>query len=50
MGRASSTNEEKMNAHRILVGQPEGKRQLGRPLRRWVENIKMDGTGWYGLD
>jgi hypothetical protein len=33
---------EKMNAYRILVGKPEGKRPLGRPRRRWIENIKMD--------
>jgi hypothetical protein len=33
---------EKMNAYQILVGKPEGKRQLGRPRRRWVGNIKMD--------
>jgi hypothetical protein len=33
---------EKMNAYRILVGQPEGKRPLGRPRRRWVDNIKLD--------
>jgi hypothetical protein len=33
---------ETMNAYRILVGKPEGKRPLGRPRRRWVENIKMD--------
>jgi hypothetical protein len=33
---------EKRNAHRILVGNPEGKRPLGRPRRRWMENIKMD--------
>jgi hypothetical protein len=31
-----------MNAYRILVGKPEGKRPLGRPRRRWVGNIKMD--------
>jgi hypothetical protein len=31
-----------MNACRILVGKPEGKRPLGRPRRRWVDNIKMD--------
>jgi hypothetical protein len=30
------------NAHRIFVGRPEGKRPLGRPRRRWVDNIKMD--------
>jgi hypothetical protein len=37
---------EKMNAYRILVGKPEGKRPLGRPRRRW----RQDGMGWYGLD
>jgi hypothetical protein len=30
------------NAYWILVGKPEGKRQLGRLRRRWVDNIKMD--------
>jgi hypothetical protein len=30
------------NAYRILVGKPEGKRSLGRPRHRWVDNIKMD--------
>jgi hypothetical protein len=34
--------EEKRNAYRILVGKSEGKRSLGRPRRRWVDNIKMD--------
>jgi hypothetical protein len=33
---------EKRNAYRILVGKPEDKRSLGRPRRRWVNNIKMD--------
>jgi hypothetical protein len=33
---------EKRNAYRILVGNPEGKRPLGRPRRRSVDNIKMD--------
>jgi hypothetical protein len=33
---------EKRNACRILVVKPEGKRLLGRPRRRWVDNIKMD--------
>jgi hypothetical protein len=32
---------KKRNAYRILVGKPEGKRPLGRPRRRWVDNIKM---------
>jgi hypothetical protein len=35
---------EKRNAYRILVGKPESKRQLGRPRRSWVDNIKMDLT------
>jgi hypothetical protein len=33
---------EKRNAYRILVVKPEGKRPLGRPRHRWVDNIKMD--------
>jgi hypothetical protein len=33
---------EKRNACRIMVGRPEGKRQVGRPRRRWMGNIKMD--------
>jgi hypothetical protein len=33
---------EKRNACRLLVGKPEGKRPLGRPRRRWVDNIRMD--------
>jgi hypothetical protein len=33
---------EKRNAYRLLVGKPEGKRPLGRPRRRWVDNIRMD--------
>jgi hypothetical protein len=43
---------EKRNAYRILVGKPEGKRPLGRPRRRWVDNIKIDlrELGWYALD
>jgi hypothetical protein len=43
---------EKRNAYRILLGKPEGKRPLGRPRRRWVDNIKMDlrEIGWDGLN
>jgi hypothetical protein len=43
---------EKRNAYRILVGNPEGKRTLGRPRRGWMDNIKMDlrGVGWDGGD
>jgi hypothetical protein len=33
---------EKRNAYRILVGKPKGKRPLGRPRRRWEDNIQMD--------
>jgi hypothetical protein len=33
---------KKRDAYRLLVGKPEGKRPLGRPRRRWVDNIKMD--------
>jgi hypothetical protein len=32
---------EKRNVYRLLVGKPEGKRPLGRPRRRWMDNIKM---------
>jgi hypothetical protein len=50
MGRACSTNWEKRNSFRILVGNPERKRPQGRPRRRWVDNIKMDlrEIGWDG--
>jgi hypothetical protein len=43
---------ERRNAYRILVGKPEGKRPLGRPSRRRVDNIKMHLTevGWDGRD
>jgi len=33
---------EERGVHRILVGTPEGKRPMGRPRRRWVDNIRMD--------
>jgi hypothetical protein len=45
----------KRNVYRLLVGKPEGKRRLGRPRRRWMDNIKMDlleieccGLDWFG--
>jgi hypothetical protein len=43
---------EKRNAYRILVGKPEGKRPLGRPRCRWVDNIKIDlrEIGCDGMD
>jgi hypothetical protein len=39
---------EKRNAYRLLVGKPEGKRPVGRPRRRWADNIKIDllEIGW----
>jgi hypothetical protein len=43
---------EKRNAYRILVGKPEGRRALGRPRCRWVDNIKIDlrEIGWDVVD
>jgi hypothetical protein len=43
---------EKRNVYRILVGKPEGKRPLGRPRRRWVNNIKIGlrEIEWCGMD
>jgi hypothetical protein len=47
---------EKRNAYRLLVGKPEGKSPLGRPRRRWVDNIRMGleeviwgDVDWIGL-
>jgi hypothetical protein len=47
---------ERRMAYRVLVGKPEGKRPLGRPKRRWVNNIKMNlreigcgGVDWIDL-
>jgi hypothetical protein len=52
MGRACSMNGEKRNAYRILVRKLEGRRPLGRPRHRRVDNIKMDlrEIGWDGMD
>jgi hypothetical protein len=59
MDRACSINwgrrgkrRKKKNAYRILVGKPEGTILLGRPRRRWVNNIKTDlrEIGWNGID
>jgi hypothetical protein len=48
--------EEERGVCRVLVGKPEGKRPLGRPRRRWEDNIRMDlqevvfgGKDWIGL-
>jgi hypothetical protein len=50
---------EGRGVYRVLVGRPEGKRPLGRPRRRWEDNIKLDlselgtdgrtGFGWLGI-
>jgi hypothetical protein len=47
---------EEREVHRVLVGKPDGKRPLGRPRRRWEDNIKMDlqevgfgGMNWTDL-
>jgi hypothetical protein len=52
MGRACSMNVEKRNAYRILLGKSHRKRPLGRPRRRWVDNIKMvlRKIEWDGMD
>jgi hypothetical protein len=52
MGRVCSTNGEKMIAYGILVGKPEGKRPLGRPRCRCLDNINMDlrEIEWGGMD
>jgi hypothetical protein len=48
MGRACSTKGEKRNAYRLLVGNPEGNRPLGRPRYRWMELGRH--IGWGGVD
>jgi hypothetical protein len=42
MGSARGTLGERRNAYRVLVRNPEGRRQLGRLRRRWEDNIKLD--------
>ena len=57
MGGTCGAYGEGKVVHRVLIGKPEGKRPLGRPRRRWEDNIKMDlgkwkrviGTGWSWL-
>jgi len=53
MGEACGAPGVGRGVHRVLVEKPEGKRPLGRPRRRWEENIKMYlqevGTGWSWL-
>jgi hypothetical protein len=42
----------KRNAYRLVMGKPEGKEPLGKPRRRWVDNIRMDlgEVGWSNVD
>ena len=49
---ACSTYEERRGVYRVLAGKPEGNRPLGRPRRRWEDNIKMDlqEVGCGGMD
>jgi hypothetical protein len=56
MGGACSADGEQRGVYRVLVRKPEGKRSLGRPRRRWEDNIRMDlqevgcgGMDWVGL-
>jgi hypothetical protein len=55
IGGACSMNREKWDACRLLVGELEGKRPLGRPSRRWIDNIKINlggigrGIDWFSL-
>jgi hypothetical protein len=48
MGGARACKGERRGAYRVLVGKPEGKRQLGKPRHRWEDNTKMDlqEVGW----
>jgi hypothetical protein len=43
---------ERRVAYRVLVGKPEGKKPLGKPRRKWEDNIMMDlqEVGWGGMD
>jgi hypothetical protein len=52
MDRECSMNTEKRKAYRLLVGKPEGKRQLERPRRSWMDHIKMElrAMGLGGVD
>jgi hypothetical protein len=48
MDGTCNTNGENRNAYKILVRKPEGKRPMGRPRRRWVDNLRE--IGWDGID
>jgi hypothetical protein len=54
MGGVCSAVGEERGVYRVLVGKPEGKIPVGRPKRRWEDNIRINlqevGCGGYGLD
>jgi len=52
MGGHVARMGDRIGAYRILAGKPEGNRLLGRPRRRWEDNIKMDlqEVGYGGMD
>jgi hypothetical protein len=52
MGRVCSTIGEKRNEYTLLLRKPEGKKLLGSPRPRWMDNIKIDfrGIEWVGID
>jgi hypothetical protein len=52
MNRACSMYQERRGVYRVFVRKPEGRKQLGRPRRRWENNIKMylREVGWEGMD
>jgi hypothetical protein len=51
-GHVARRGEEKKNTYRLILGKPEGRRPLGRPIHRWVDNIRMDlgEVGWGDVD
>jgi len=49
MGRACGTYGGGVGVHRVLMGNPEGKRPLGRPRRRWEDNMKWIFRKWEGV-
>jgi hypothetical protein len=50
--KAYSTNGEKMDSNRLLIGKSEGKCSLRKPRRRWADNVDMNfgAMGWSGKD
>jgi hypothetical protein len=52
MGKTCSIHGRNRNTYRVLVGKPGGNRPLGRPRRRWENNIKwiLRETGWDSID